>query len=142
MNIKIFEYIAQAIKNITSLCNKLVDAGDAEKYAQGVKSLNESVDDTYAKMREVILNDDTLTSDQKLERLEKIANSQLSARQTCEEAIKGNRENISKIVADVLLVAATCGLSKFISVVNNGKAKKVKELPESEAEQKYIEEQQ
>ena len=142
MNIKIFEYIAQAIKNITSLCNKLVDAGDAEKYAQGVQSLNESVDETYAKMREVILNDNTLTSDQKLERLEKIANSQVSARQTCEEAIKGNRENISKIVGDVLLVAATCGLSKYIPAVRNGKAKKVKELPKGEAEQKYIEEQQ
>ena len=103
--------IIKLFGEITSLCNKAMDASDPEKYANSVEKLTHSVDATYERMKDIVINDSTLTADEKLERLDKIASSQASARQSCEEAIKGNRKNVSKITGEVLLAFTTCGIS-------------------------------
>lgn len=121
MGIKIVECIVQFVKNITSLCNKVVDASDPVKFAEGVNTLNRQIDDTYVKMRELIMNDGTMSSSEKLEKLEKLANSQKAAQYSCEEAIKENREHLAKIVAEVFAALATCGISCIPKVVKGHK---------------------
>ena len=133
------EVIKQAIKEITTLSGKVVEASDAEKYANSVQKLNSSVDKTYEKMREIILEDKNLSTDEKLERLDKIAKSQSEAMQTCDEAIKGNRENVSKIVGTVLLALATCGISCIPKLTKERKRKKVKAIDAKEDEAKIEE---
>ena len=53
--------IADAIKSIASLGEKIIDATNEEKYANGIQKLNQSVNNTYAQMCEIIKKDDTLT---------------------------------------------------------------------------------
>ncbi len=121
MNIKIIEYIVQAVKNISEICNKVVDASDPKKYAEGVNALNENVDETYAKMRELITQDDTLTATEKVEKLEKLAESQQAALRACKDDIKDNREHIAKIVTEVFAALATCGVSCIPKVIKGCK---------------------
>ena len=116
--------IVEAVKNIAALCNKLVDAADAKKYAEGVQKLNQSVDETYNKMRELILADDSLTTEEKLEKLEKLAQSQETARQTCEKAIQGNKEHIAKIATEIFAALTTCGISYLPKIVSGIKSSK------------------
>ena len=121
MNIKFIEYILQAIKNITEVCNKVVDSSDPKKYAEGVHALNQNVEDTYAKMRELIANDDSLSASEKVERLEKLANSQQAALKACGEEIKNNRAHVAKIVTEVFAALATCGVSCIPKVIGGRK---------------------
>ena len=121
MNIKIIEYIIKVVKNVTELCNKIIDASDPEKFAEGVKLLDQGVEDTYAKMQELIMQDNTLSTEEKLEKLEKIAASQQSARKACEDAIKENREHVAKVVTEVFVALTTCGISCIPKVVQGCK---------------------
>ena len=107
----IFQGVVKALDGVVSLCNKTADASNPEKYAQSVQTLNQNVDATYAEIRDVIANDETLSTDEKIEKLNELAKSQLKARQSCDEAIKGNRENVTKIVGEIFLAFSTCGLS-------------------------------
>lgn len=121
MNIKIIEYILKAVKNITEICNKVVDSSDPQKYAEGVKALNQNVDDTYAKMRDLVAQDETLSAAEKIEKLEKIAKSQQAALRACGEDIRYNRENVAKVVAEVFVALATCGVSCIPKVIKGRK---------------------
>ena len=118
----IVDGIVKAFEGVVSMCNKATDASDPEKYAQSVQILNQNVDETYAEIRNVIANDETLSADEKIEKLNELAKSQLTARQSCDEAIKGNRENAAKVIGEVLLAFGTCGLSYAPKLF--GKAKK------------------
>ena len=121
MNIKFIEYILKAVKNITEICNKVIDASDPQKYAEGVHALNQNVDETYARMRELISNDDTLSASEKVEKLDKLAKSQQAAIKACGEEIRDNRAHIAKIVTEVFAALATCGVSCIPRVINGNK---------------------
>lgn len=121
MSLKIIEYILQAIKNITEVCNKVVDSSDPKKHAEGVHALNQNVEDTYAKMRELIANDDSLSASEKVEKLEKLANSQQAALKACGEEIRNNRAHVAKIVTEVFAALATCGVSCIPKVIGGRK---------------------
>lgn len=110
MNIKIVECIVGFAKNIGAAGNKLIDAADPEKYVNGVRALGQSVDETYAKMRDLITEDESLSISEKLEKLDKLAQSQMAAQQACEKSIKENREHITKVIAEVFAALATCGI--------------------------------
>lgn len=117
----IIQNIIEIVKNITEIGNKIVDSADAEKYSNGVHSLNKNVDDTFNKMRELIENNNTLTIEQKLEKLDALATRQLAARTSCDEAIKGNREHIAKITSEVFLALSTCGISYVPKLISKSK---------------------
>ena len=121
MNIKIIEYILQAIKTIIEVCDKVVDASDPQKYAEGVHALNQNVEETYAKMRELILADERLTSEEKVEKLDKLAKSQQEALKACGDEIKNNRAHMAKIVTEVFAALATCGVSCIPKVIGGRK---------------------
>ena len=121
VNIKFIEYILKAVKNITEICNKVVDASDPKKYAEGVHALNQNVDETYAKMRELIANDETLSASEKVEKLDKLALSQQAAIKACGEEIKDNRAHIAKIVTEVFAALATCGVSYVPKMIDGCK---------------------
>ena len=132
---KFVELIVQAVKSIADLCNKLMDAADGEKYAAGVQALNQNVDETYNQMRELILNDETLSTETKLEKLEKLAKSQEAARKNCEAAIEGNKKQVAKIGKEIFAALATCGLSYLPQIVNAMKSNNPNEpasIPEAE----------
>jgi hypothetical protein len=138
MAVPIIKGIVEIVKNITILGNKIVDSADSEKYANDIYNLNKDVEETYVKMRELISNDDTLTTDQKLEKLEKLANSQQVAKKSCEEAIKGNREHISKIIGEIFLALTTCGISYIPKVLNSQNKHNTKKLNVSQNDNKLI----
>ena len=111
MNVKFFDYIAEAIKHITSFCDKAMDEADGEHFTENVRRMSEHTEETYQLMRRLIEEDTTLSTDEKLKRLDKIAQSQERTRQNCAETIQGNREHIVKIVKEIFLALTTCGLS-------------------------------
>ncbi len=121
MNIKIIEYAVAAIKNFTSLSEKVIDAGSPEKYANGIEKMSKSVDDTYAVMRDIVAQDNTLTTDEKLNRLNAVADSQQRAKEKCGEAIKGNRENVAKVTFEVVKGFLTCGVSFLPAIIKETK---------------------
>ena len=111
MNIEIVKHIVEIAKSIGSTSNKLIESTDSGKYVNDVKALSKSVDETYAKMRELISQDENLSVTEKLEKLEKLAQSQLAAQQACEKSIQENREHLTKIAGEILAALATCGIS-------------------------------
>lgn len=111
MNFAIVGKIADMIKEISSLSKTVVEAADSEKYAKSVESLNKEVDATYAQMRSVIVNSEKFSEEEKLERLEKLAEQEKESKRKCGEAIQGNRENVAKIALEVAKGLMTCGIS-------------------------------
>ena len=107
--------IFEAVKKTVSLCDKVVESSDSEKYTKSIQDLNACAEETFAAMRTVITEDQTITSDEKLKRLEALADRQIVARQTCEDALKGNKENSSNVVGTVLLAISTGGVSLGVS---------------------------
>ena len=125
MNIKLFEYIAAAVENITALCNKVIDSTDAEQYADGVLKLNANVDATFDKMRELIEADDRLSTEEKLKRLDDVAARQIAARESCERAIKENRESVLRAVKEIVAAITTCGLVYVPKVIDAVEKKQI-----------------
>ena len=121
MSTPIIQHIVEIVKNLTTLGNKLVDSTDAEKYSKGVHSLNQNIEETYSKMRELIVNDTTLSVEQKEEKLYSLANSQLKAKERCQEAIQGNKESVARVTAEIILALSTCGISYIPKLVNQNK---------------------
>ena len=126
MNVKFFDYIAEAIKHITSFCDKAMDEADGEHFTENVRRMSEHTEETYQLMRRLIEEDTTLSTDEKLKRLKKIAQSQERTRQSCGESIIGNREHVMGIVKEIFWALTTCGLSyapKIITMLKQeGKA--------------------
>ena len=109
------EAIVEAVKKTISLCDKVVESSDSEKFIKSVQELNASTEETFAEMRKTISEDQTLSTDEKLKRLGELADKQIAARQTCEEAIKDNKSNSSNVVGSVLLAISTGGVSLGVS---------------------------
>lgn len=113
----IISNIVQAVKSLIGTCEKMVDGADTQKYASSVNTLDQNVDATYAQMRDLIVKNEKLTEEQKLEKLEKLAQNQMSSRKACQEAINGNRDSVSKMIGSFFLALATCGLSYIPKLV-------------------------
>ncbi len=127
MNMKLFEYIAQIVKNITDLCNKTVDAADSEKHATAIKLL---VDDNFATMRKLVEQDETLNISEKLEKLNQIAKCQQKSQLIQAEEFKNNREHVKKIVIELFVAFITCGLSHYIPKIISECKKASIDMPE------------
>ena len=56
-----------------------------------------------------------------LDKLEKLANSQIAAKQSCDETLKGNREHVHKIVSEVFFGLTTCGISYIPKIIGSKK---------------------
>ena len=61
-------------------------------------------------MRQIIVNSNKLSDEEKLVKLAELAKQEEEANQKCNEAITGNRESVSKVVLDIVKGFATCGL--------------------------------
>lgn len=126
MGVAIFSIVLEMIKNITSLCNKVADAGDSEKYARSINELSQGVSDSYSQMRNIICNSDKFSDDEKLIKLQELAGQEIEAKRKCDEMVKENRKNIGKIVLYVFEGLLTCGLSfapAIIEKINNATSK-------------------
>jgi len=134
--------IVQAVKSLLSTCEKMADGADAHKYATSVQSLNQDVDETYTQIRELIVKNDKYSDDQKIEKLEKLAQSQISARQSCQEAISGNREGVSKMIGSFFLALATCGLSYIPKLVTELKKNKINKVDIDKIQDSVIKQEQ
>ena len=121
MNIKIIEEVVKMIRSLSDLTQKVIDAGDPQKYANGVKELNHGVDETYARMREIIINNEKFSEDEKIERLQKLAVQEQEALKVAGEAVKSNRENAGKVALEVFKGLLTCGVSFAPSIAKGFK---------------------
>ena len=119
------------VKSMTDLTAKVIDAGDPKKYAESVEKLHSGVDESYALMRSIVENDNSLSTDEKLEKLKQLAEEEQAAKDKCGEALEGHREKTSKIAIDVLQGFLTCGLSFTPAIIKSiKKALSSKEEPE------------
>ena len=114
MNVKFLDFLSQAVKNITELCNKLASASDPEKFASGVNALNLSLEQTFDEMRRLIREDTTLSAEEKLDRLERLAAKQEAAMASCGRAIIENREHSAKVIKEVFMTITTGGIFPIV----------------------------
>ena len=119
MNPALLTVASGIIKNITELCKKVLDAGDPEKYSSSIEQLNSGVSDTYEEMRNIIVSSKSFTDEEKLVKLEELAKSESVAKERCAEAVKGNREHISKITLEIFKGLLTCGLSFAPAIIKS-----------------------
>ncbi len=110
------------VKNLSQLSTKVIEAGDPEKYADNVEKLHQGVGESYDLMRRIIEDDKTLSTEEKLERLNRIAIDEQAAKDRCGEALNGHREKTAKIALDVLQGFLTCGLSFTPAIVKKIKS--------------------
>ena len=110
MNPAVIGKISDMVKSISDLCKKVIDAGDPEKYANSIETLSHGVSDTYEQMRLIIVNSDKFTEEEKLERLATLAKQEEDSKRKCDEAIKGNRQQVAIIALEVAKGLFTCGI--------------------------------
>ncbi|MBR5501373.1 MAG: hypothetical protein IKV74_07590 [Clostridia bacterium] len=103
--------LSTLLDKVANICNNVTNAGDAEKYAAGVHTFTEDVNETYAIMRDIICQDNTLTTDEKLERLKQIALLQEESKQRGGDAIHGNRENLAGTITNMFNALVATGVS-------------------------------
>ena len=80
--------LADMVKGVSELSKTVVEQADSEKYANSVNSLNQGVSDTYEQMRQLIVNSDTMSDEEKIERLQLIADQEREAKRQCGQEIK------------------------------------------------------
>ena len=115
--------IADMVKSVSELAQSVVEQGDSKKYADSVETLNQGVGSTYEQMRLLIVNSETLSDTEKLERLRELAELERESKGQCGKEIQENREHVGKIALEVTKGVLTCGLSFAPSIV-----KEVKQL--------------
>lgn len=140
MNIKLIEKIAEAIKSVSELCQKTLDASDPEKLADGVETLHKGVSDTYDQMRQVIITSEKFTEDEKLERLAKLARQEEESKEKCVDVIKNNREHVASITLSITKGLLTCGIAYIPEIVKALSANGVKNLPKDDEPLVFIDE--
>ena len=119
------------IKSLSDLSTKVIEAGDPEKYVESVEKLHQGVDKSYAMMRDIVEKDTELSTEEKLNKLKEIAESEQQAKEKCGEALDGHREKTAKITLDVLKGFLTCGLSFTPAIIKNiKKALEGKDVPD------------
>lgn len=123
MNIAVIGKIADMVKKVADLSKTVVESSDPEKYANSVEKLNKGVSDTYEQMRLIIINSDKFSEEEKLERLADLANQEQESKKKCDEAIKGNREQVANIALEVVKGLLTCGISFIPEITKRLKLK-------------------
>lgn len=111
MKIQIIKSAIEMLNKLVDLAHKVIEAQDPEKYTKAVDTLHGGVGDAFKMMREIIEKDTTLSVDEKLEKLKKLAEDEEAAKKRCGEAIEGHSEKVAKVSLDVLKGFLTCGLS-------------------------------
>lgn len=134
MGLAIVELALGAVNTIAELCHAVIEAGDSEKHAKSVNELNQGIDDTFSEMRQLIKNDERLSVENKLERLENLARLEAKAKKDAGAEIKDNREHTAKVAMDVLKGFLTCGLYFTPAII-----REAKKAMEGSSEQSMIE---
>lgn len=101
----------EILKEIFSLSKKVLDSTDSEKHAKSVNALNVGVSDTYAKMREIIVNCNKFSDEEKIQKLAELAEQEKESKEKCNEMILENRKNVTDVIMTVLKGFLTCGIS-------------------------------
>ena len=122
MGFMIIDSALKLCKSVSDLSQKVIDAADPEKYSKSVDELNKGVSDSYAAMRNIIMTSEKFSDEEKLERLNKLAEQEQESKRKCGEAIKGNRENVANISLEIVKGFLTCGISFAPSIAKNMKA--------------------
>jgi len=128
MNVATVSKLAPLFEKIGDLCKNVITAADSEKYAKGVHAFNNDVNEYCAAMRELVINDPEMPTEQKLEHLKSILEIEKKAKYESAEAIKNNREHVATVALVVLKAALTCGVSLAPEVIKGIKAE-IGELP-------------
>lgn len=136
MSGELVKLVLGLFNNITDLTKKVTDASDPNAYAEGVNRLNEGVSETYVQMRNIIMSSDKYSDDEKLQKLQQLAESEAKAKKDCSEMIMENRENVAKIALEVFGCLLTCGLYFAPALIKRIKAaiSEKSEIPEIEFE--------
>ena len=110
MNDAIVNGVVGVFNGVVELANKAVDAGDPQKFAEAVRELHKGEDECFAAMRRDIESDESLSTEQKIEKYKQLAKDQEEAKLRCAEALEKHRERAAKVVQDVFCGLLTSGL--------------------------------
>lgn len=121
MAIPVVQAALEAIKKVADLSIEVTKIGDPDKYTSNVEKLHEGVSDSYRLMREIIEKDETLTSAEKLRKLEKIARDEAKAKKEIGKELDDHRERTAKVVLGVFSGFLTCGLSFTPAIIRSVK---------------------
>lgn len=130
MNAAAISKLTPLFEKIGDLCKNVITAADSEKYAKGVHAFNSDVNEYCAAMRELVINDPEMPTEQKLEHLKCILEIEKQAKYESAGAIKSNREHVATVALVVLKAALTCGVSLAPEIIKGIKSE-VSELPDS-----------
>lgn len=135
MSVSIIGKVVDMVKSLSDLSKSVIDAGDPEKYAKSITDLRKGVDSTYETMRKIIMESNKFTEEEKLQKLEELANQELESQKKCDEAIKGNREHVADIAMEALKGFMTCGLYFVPAMLKNLKLETLKGKNNSQLEE-------
>ena len=119
MAIPIIGAALEAFKTLTELVSKIIDAGDPKRQAVAVNIFQKGIDDTFDTQRKIIENAADLSTDEKLERLRKLAEEQQKVKEECGEALEKHRKDVAKVALEVFQALLTCGLSFIPAIIEN-----------------------
>ena len=133
----IIKAAVEMMKSIIDLTKKTMDFADPEKHAKAVDDLHQGVSDSFGLMREIIQKDETLSADEKLERLKEIAKEEAAAKERCANGIDNHQQKAMAIVKDVFVGFLTAGLSFTPKVIRGIRdaLRKDDQLPDAELEE-------
>ncbi len=119
MSLGLVKSAIDMVNSLSNLTQKVMDAGDPEKYSESIERLHQGVAESYDMMRQIVQNDDSLTADEKIEKLKKIAEDEETSKKKCGEALEGHREKTAQIAITVLKGFLTCGLSFTPAIIKS-----------------------
>jgi ATP-dependent DNA ligase len=115
----IIKAIAEAVKSVADLGTNVVESADSEKYAKSLNEFHKGVEENYSLMRNLINNDESLSTDEKLKRLEDVAQKEADAKKNYGESIRKDREHVTETVMNVVGGFLTCGAYLAPSIIKN-----------------------
>ena len=101
----------ELIKEIIGISQKIIEAGDSKKLAESVNEYNEGINKTFDLMRKIVEEDTSLSADEKLERLNRIAKEEAESKRKAAEDIITNRKAVTQISLSLIEGLLTCGIS-------------------------------
>ena len=116
------------LKNVSDLTGKAMEFADPEKHAKNIEKLHQGVDESYKYMREIVQNDESLSTDEKLKRLKEIAEQETETKKRFGDILDNHQEKSMKIAKDVFAGILTAGLSLTIEGIKDA-VKEKKQLP-------------
>ena len=129
-----FEALIKVFDKLSDATSKMLDRGSPEKLAAAVEELHSGTEESYDLMRTIIGESETLTDEEKVEKLRAIAEEERKTKLEYAKAIDDHSERSAQIALGVFKGVLTLGIGYMPDII-----KRMGELRDSK-KQELIEE--